>query len=64
METEQLVDSLMSEIYHAPIQHPDHFVQERIVKSNAANLVEDFLKEYREQVWSEFVDAHPEVELT
>ena len=63
METDELIDEIMSAVYHAPIQYPDPVVQERIVKSNATNLVEDFLKEYREEVWSKFVDAHPEVVL-
>jgi len=42
METEELVDQIMSAVYHAAILHPDPVVQERIVKSDLWNILEDF----------------------
>ena len=49
MDLEALVESLMDEVYHAAILNEDPVVQERIVKSTAYNLIEDFVHELSEE---------------
>ena len=49
MDLEALVESLMDEVYHAAILNEDPVVQERIVKSTAYNLIEDFVNDLAEE---------------
>jgi hypothetical protein len=51
MDIDQLVEQIMEAAYHSEIFHEDPVVQERIVKSNVTNLLQDFIDEVYYEFW-------------
>ena len=42
MEIESLVDAIMGRVYHGATLHDDPYVQERIVRSDIWDLIQDY----------------------